>query len=96
MTTWLPTWSAGPERWRAADHPLPSPVAEHTRVRAARFRLARVRGQLTAPACPAILLYDPVNIMYALDVSNMNVWMLHNSSHYRARVRRRPHLRLRL
>ncbi len=32
--------------------------------------------------CPAMLLYDPVNIAYALDVSNMPIWMFHNSSHY--------------
>ncbi len=65
-----------------AERPLPSPVADATREAAGRYRLGRLRRQLAHHDCQAILLYDPVNIAYALDVSNMNVWMLHNSSHY--------------
>src|SRR5262249_649691 len=32
--------------------------------------------------CAALLLYDPVNIHYALDCSNMQVWCLHNPVRY--------------
>jgi Xaa-Pro aminopeptidase len=32
--------------------------------------------------CAAILLSDPINIRYALDVSNLRVWALHNAFHY--------------
>ncbi len=31
--------------------------------------------------CAAILLYDPINIRYALDVSNMQVWTAHSPIH---------------
>ncbi|PPK43865.1 hypothetical protein B0G57_111173 [Trinickia symbiotica] len=34
------------------------------------YRLARVQEQLLKHQCPAILLYDPVNIRYATDSSN--------------------------
>lgn len=65
-----------------ADKPLKSPVPHETLVRARRYRLARVREQLQAHNCAAILLYDPVNIRYALDVSNMQVWTAHNAIRY--------------
>ncbi len=35
-----------------------------------------------AQDCAAILLYDPVNIRYALDLSNMQVWTAHNAIRY--------------
>ena len=66
----------------AADRPLTSPVSEATLAAARRHRLARIRGQLDALDCAAILLYDPVNIRYALDVSNMALWMAHNPTNY--------------
>jgi Xaa-Pro dipeptidase len=65
-----------------ADKPLKSPVPHDTLVRARRYRLSRVREQLQAHNCAAILLYDPVNIRYALDVSNMQVWTAHNAIRY--------------
>ena len=66
----------------AADRPLASPVSAETHAAARRYRLARVREQLDAFDCTAILLYDPVNIRYALDVSNMALWMAHNPTNY--------------
>ena len=66
----------------AADHPLRSPVAEQTHAAARRYRLARVREQLELHDCAAILLHDPLNVRYALDVSNMQVWMAHNPTNY--------------
>ena len=65
-----------------ADKPLKSPVPLATLKSARAYRLGRLREQLKRHDCAAILLYDPVNIRYALDVSNMQLWMTHNPSHY--------------
>ncbi|KHK51030.1 peptidase M24 [Burkholderia sp. A9] len=46
------------------------------------YRLARVQQQLLAHKVPAILLYDPVNIRYATDTSNMQVWAGRNPARY--------------
>jgi Xaa-Pro aminopeptidase len=65
-----------------ADKPLKSPIALDTLKRARAYRKRRIVEQLAGHDCAAILLYDPVNIRYALDVSNMQLWMTHNASHY--------------
>lgn len=65
-----------------ADRPLRSPVPLARLKEARAWRQARIRAQLRRTDCAAILLYDPVNIRYALDVSNMQLWMAHNPSHY--------------
>lgn len=44
------------------------------------YRLERVRGEMRRQDCPALLLWDPLNIRYATDTSNMQVWITHNSS----------------
>ncbi|SAL01422.1 methionine aminopeptidase [Caballeronia calidae] len=46
------------------------------------YRLQRVQEQLRQYDCPAILLYDPVNIRYATDTSNMQVWAGRNPARY--------------
>lgn len=46
------------------------------------YRLARVKAQLLKQNIPAILLYDPVNIRYATDTSNMQVWCGRNPARY--------------
>ncbi len=46
------------------------------------YRYARVQEQLRAHNCSAALLYNPINIRYALDSRNMTVWMLHNMGRY--------------
>ena len=51
-------------------------------MRARQYRLARIREQLLAFDCAAILLYDPVNIRYALDASNMQVWTSREATRY--------------
>ncbi len=66
----------------AAERPLAGPVSAETHAAARRYRLSRLREQLDAFDCAAILLYDPVNIRYALDVSNMALWMAHNPTNY--------------
>ena len=65
-----------------ADKPLRSPVPHEVLQRARAFRLSRLRKLLRQHDCAAALLYDPVNIRYALDCSNMQVWTLHNPMRY--------------
>lgn len=65
-----------------ADKPLRSPIPKATLVKARGYRKRRLVDKLAEHDCAAILLYDPVNIRYALDVSNMQLWMTHNASHY--------------
>lgn len=47
-----------------------------------RWRLDRVRAQLRARDYAGILLYDPLNIRYASDSCNMQVWTTHNAARY--------------
>ena len=42
------------------------------------YRLARVRAEMKARDYAACLLTDPLNIRYALDSTNMQVWIMHN------------------
>jgi len=65
-----------------ADKPLKPPIPQSTLIRARGYRKQRLVQKLAEHDCAAILLYDPVNIRYALDVSNMQLWMTHNASHY--------------
>jgi len=65
-----------------ADRPLKSPVPAAVLERVRRYRLARLRDQLEVADCAALLLYDPCNIRYAFDCSNMQVWTLHNPMRY--------------
>ena len=45
-------------------------------------RLARVREQLAQRDYAAILIADPINLRYATDSANMQVWCLHNPVRY--------------
>ena len=65
-----------------ADRPLKSPIPHETLVAARRYRLGRLRDQLRRHDCAAILLYDPVNIRYAFDCTNMQIWTAHNAIRY--------------
>ena len=65
-----------------SDRPLKSAIPAATLERARAYRKQRLVAELHRHDCGAILLYDPCNIRHALDVSNMQVWMLHNPSHY--------------
>jgi Xaa-Pro dipeptidase len=47
-----------------------------------RDRLARVREQLSRSGYGAALLTDPLNVRYATDSTNMQVWCLHNLVRY--------------
>ncbi len=46
------------------------------------YRLERVRTQLRDAGCDAALLYDPLNIRYATDTTNMSIWTMHNAVRY--------------
>jgi Xaa-Pro aminopeptidase len=45
-------------------------------------RLERLRATLIAADCAGAVFLDPINIRYATDVSNMQVWCLHNPARY--------------
>lgn len=61
---------------------LINPVTDACHKAARKYRLERVKKQLIEKNCSAILLYDPVNIRYATDSSNMQVWTMHNFARY--------------
>ena len=65
-----------------ADRPLKSPLPKSTLVKARGYRKQRLVDQVVKHDCAAILLYDPINIRYALDLSNMQLWATHNPFHY--------------
>jgi len=46
------------------------------------YRLKRVREKLVEFDCAGILLYDPLNIRYATDSTNMSLWTSHNAARY--------------
>ncbi|SAL57587.1 M24 family metallopeptidase [Caballeronia humi] len=50
--------------------------------RVRHYRLERVRRELRKRRVPAIVLYDPVNIRYATDTSNMQIWSGRNPTRY--------------
>src|ERR1700723_1298749 len=45
-------------------------------------RIGRIREQLQHSNCDALLLYDPINIRYATDTTNMSIWTMHNQARY--------------
>ena len=45
-------------------------------------RLQRICQRLQAADCPAIVLFDPINIRYATGTRNMQVWTMHNICRY--------------
>jgi Xaa-Pro aminopeptidase len=65
-----------------ADRPLRSPIPADVVDRARRYRMGRLRTAMAAHEIGALLLYDPVNIRYAFDCSNMSIWTMHNPSRY--------------
>jgi Xaa-Pro aminopeptidase len=65
-----------------ANNPLISAVPDDVLTAARQYRLQRMRDGLALSDCGAFLLYDPCNIRYAFDCSNMQVWTLHNPMRY--------------
>ena len=67
---------------KGRDKPLISPIAPEVQDRARAYRLQRFRDQMAKDDVAALLLYDPINIRYAFDSSNMQVWTSHNPVRY--------------
>jgi len=49
---------------------------------ARRYRLTRIRSELRARDLSGVLLYDPLNIRYATDSTDMQLWCTHNAVRY--------------
>jgi len=65
-----------------ADRPLESPIGHATVVAARAHRKRRLVEHVVAHDCAAILLFDPINIRYAFDTTNMQVWAGRNPVRY--------------
>lgn len=68
--------------FEGADRPLKSPVPDTVLAGARAYRLGRLREQMARADVAGLLLYDPANIRYAFDSSNMQVWTAHNPTRY--------------
>ncbi|MDQ6433043.1 Xaa-Pro peptidase family protein [Mesorhizobium sp. LHD-90] len=62
--------------WAAAG--IPAPDLPTMR----KYRLERIRTELKRCDYAGILLYDPVNIRYATDSTNMQLWVAHNPTRH--------------
>jgi Xaa-Pro dipeptidase len=62
--------------WQALGLELPDLPAMRA------YRLARVRQELAARDYAGIVVTDPINMRYATDSANMQVWCLHNPARY--------------
>ena len=65
-----------------SDKPLKSPLGQDVLDRARAYRLQRLRDEMARQDVAGLLLYDPVNIRYAFDCSNMSIWTAHNPIRY--------------
>ena len=62
--------------WAAAGLTLPDLVSMR------QYRLDRVVRQLDLQGYDGIIVMDPLNIRYATDTTNMQVWVMHNGARY--------------
>lgn len=62
--------------WRAAGIPAPDLTAMRS------YRLERIREELRRRDYAGALLYDPINIRYATDSTNMQAWVAHNPTRH--------------
>ena len=68
--------------FEGADKPLINPIKHETVKKVRAYRHDRIKQKVIEHDCAAILLYDPLNIRYATDCSDMQVWTMHNASRY--------------
>lgn len=66
----------------AGAGPLKNPVPDGTINTVRAYRHQRLKEQVLEHDCAAILLYDPLNIRYATDCSDMQLWTIHNAARY--------------
>ncbi len=72
-------------RVRAKNTPAPGLTDAEAQVdmrRVRAYRLGRVRAGLRARDYAGCVLFDPINIRYALGARNMTVWTMHNAARY--------------
>jgi Xaa-Pro aminopeptidase len=50
--------------------------------KARRYRLTRIRAELQKRDLVGILVYDPLNVRYATDSTDMQLWVMHNAVRY--------------
>lgn len=62
--------------WRAEG------IAEPDMPAMRKYRLERIRAELKRRGYAGALLYDPVNIRYATDSTNMQLWVAHNPTRH--------------
>jgi len=62
--------------WAAAEVAAPDLPAMR------KYRLDRIRAELRRRGYAGALLYDPVNIRYATDSTNMQLWVAHNPTRH--------------
>jgi Xaa-Pro dipeptidase len=62
--------------WKAAAIPDPDLAAMR------RYRKDRVVRELNARDLDGVIVYDPVNIRYATDSTNMQLWVAHNATRF--------------
>jgi len=62
--------------WTAAG--IAAPVLPTMR----KYRLERIRAELKRRGYAGALLYDPINIRYATDSTNMQLWVAHNPTRH--------------
>ena len=60
--------------WKAAGIEAPDMPALR------EYRLSRLQGQIRKHDCAGLLLFDPLNIRYATDTTNMQLWIAHNAA----------------
>ena len=60
--------------WAAAGLPAPDMPALR------EYRLSRLQDQIRKHYCAGLLLFDPLNIRYATDTTNMQLWIAHNAA----------------
>ena len=66
----------------AGSKPLKDPIRPETLGRVRAYRHGRIKQKLIEHDCAALLVYDPLNIRYATDCSDMQIWTMHNPSRY--------------
>lgn len=66
----------------AGDKPLKNPIGPETVKKVRAYRHGRIKQKLAEHDCAALLAYDPLNIRYATDCSDMQIWTMHNASRY--------------
>lgn len=62
----------------AMEHSVPPVDLDAVR----RYRIGRVRAELTKRDYAGIVLFDQLNTRYATDVTNMQIWCSHNENRY--------------